>query len=324
MKTVHFARPLLDRVIFPMKTPVFSFVAWALFALIVLVSPVQATPAQELIETLISNGTITADKAAAARKAVDSMYESPRIVSQVVSGEVTKEKTSFSTNLVIGEGRNGYISLLIRAIGPSLRYEGVKNFLPDPILKIYQNGFLVYVQDNWNTDVSVRSMRYIDMIAGAYSLEAGSLDAVADIGLPPGNYTFTVEGVKGATGSVLIEVYELNFRQLDGKGVSPTIIFDVSPTVVPQGQLVTISGFVLMGTAPLTRYRVFIVGSEGGKWQEARFGDEISFSSTVPTGINPKSFYHGAGAYTIRLEVEDALGYWYMQERTIILSTKQQ
>jgi len=45
---------------------------------------------------------------------------------------------------------------------------------------------------------------------GAFPLPSGSKDAALLLDLPPGAYTAQMEGVGGATGIGLIEIYEVN------------------------------------------------------------------------------------------------------------------
>jgi hypothetical protein len=46
--------------------------------------------------------------------------------------------------------------------------------------------------------------------AGAFQLPAGSTDAALVIRLPPGGYTVQVSGAGRTTGTVLVEVYDLD------------------------------------------------------------------------------------------------------------------
>jgi hypothetical protein len=47
-------------------------------------------------------------------------------------------------------------------------------------------------------------------VVGALSLISGSKDAAALVRLPPGGYTIVVSGADGGTGTVLLEVYDVD------------------------------------------------------------------------------------------------------------------
>ena len=46
--------------------------------------------------------------------------------------------------------------------------------------------------------------------AGAFSIPDTSKDAAVLLALPPGGYTIVTSGVAGATGTALVEVYDLD------------------------------------------------------------------------------------------------------------------
>jgi hypothetical protein len=97
--------------------------------------------------------------------------------------------------------------LLIRAVGPTLRAFGHAGALADPKLEIYAGSVLLSQNDDWGgSDV----LRTLSAQAGAFPLSnPQSKDAAVIVGLPPGSYTAIASGVNGATGAVLIEIYEI-------------------------------------------------------------------------------------------------------------------
>ena len=102
-------------------------------------------------------------------------------------------------------GANGSVTIIVRAIGPSLAQSGVSNPLPDPLLELRDgNGTLIASDDNWNDNPSQASQL---MQAGLQP--QSNLEAAIAATLPPGSYTAIVAGKNGAIGVGLVEVYNL-------------------------------------------------------------------------------------------------------------------
>lgn len=95
--------------------------------------------------------------------------------------------------------------LLVRGAGPALRSFGVADALADPVLRVYAGGAVVAENDNW----SGAAVEAAATSAGAFRFASGSTDAATTVSLSPGAYTAVLEGVGGATGSGLMEVYDL-------------------------------------------------------------------------------------------------------------------
>ncbi len=97
-------------------------------------------------------------------------------------------------------------TVLIRAIGPTLRTFGVTDALVDPKLELYSGPTLLDANDNWGGSASlVTAFTQV----GSFALELGSRDSALLATLQPGNYTAQVSGVAGASGIVLVEIYEV-------------------------------------------------------------------------------------------------------------------
>jgi hypothetical protein len=94
--------------------------------------------------------------------------------------------------------------LLIRAIGPGLKKQGLSDILSDPELLIYQGGRVVASNDNWNASDAAT----FDAV-GAFPLDPGSKDAALTVDLPAGVYTAVVRGVGQTAGPALVEIYEV-------------------------------------------------------------------------------------------------------------------
>ena len=97
--------------------------------------------------------------------------------------------------------------VLVRAIGPSLAAFGVSRVLVDPQLVLFDGAQTPIAQnDDWGGASALVSAF---AQAGAFSISPTSKDAALIATLPPGGYTVRVTGVGGATGTALVEIYEL-------------------------------------------------------------------------------------------------------------------
>ena len=101
---------------------------------------------------------------------------------------------------------NGTVAkrVLIRAIGPTLSSYNVPDSISDPFFTLHNSqGTTIGSNNNWLfPDASTM------VAAGAFPLPARSLDAALVVTLSPGLYTVVVSGIRNATGTVLIEVYD--------------------------------------------------------------------------------------------------------------------
>lgn len=101
--------------------------------------------------------------------------------------------------------------MLLRAAGPALSAFGVTDALSDPQLRISRSGAVPFAatNDNWSSDNGAE-IAAAAVQAGAFAFVPGSRDAAIVAVLPPGAYTAIVEGVGGATGSGLVEAYDVD------------------------------------------------------------------------------------------------------------------
>ncbi len=109
-------------------------------------------------------------------------------------------------------------AVLIRGVGPGLAGFGVTGFIPDPVLKVYdQNGNVVAENTAWASQTAASPYQYAvpasgitsaDSSVGAFALTSAA-DTAVIVDLPPGSYTFEVTSASNATGGALGEVYEL-------------------------------------------------------------------------------------------------------------------
>jgi hypothetical protein len=99
--------------------------------------------------------------------------------------------------------------LLLRAVGPGLVQFGVADVMADPLLNVIPQGQTANVGGN-NDWGGTATLRAAFTTAGAFALEDGSKDAAVVLTLPPGVYSAAVVAVGNATGTVLLEVYDID------------------------------------------------------------------------------------------------------------------
>jgi hypothetical protein len=98
-------------------------------------------------------------------------------------------------------------TVLVRAVGPGLSKLGVPGALSNPKLQVFSGSALWFENDDWSGDALLVS---IGESVGAFPVaDASSKDAMLAVTLPPGSYTAQVSGVERATGTVLVEIYEV-------------------------------------------------------------------------------------------------------------------
>src|SRR5205814_7557763 len=115
---------------------------------------------------------------------------------------------SLTVGFVIGG--TGAKRILIRALGPTL--STLFGFAPssviaDPKLELFNSASQsIGSNDNWSGTAELTAAF---TAAGTFSFAANSLDAAMVTTLNPGVYTVQVTPANGATGTGLVEVYEV-------------------------------------------------------------------------------------------------------------------
>lgn len=100
-------------------------------------------------------------------------------------------------------------TLLVRGLGPTLAKLGIAEPLPDPVLRIFSNGVLVYANDDWWADAETASIQTASQVAGAFRIPSGR-EAALLVTLPPGAYTAMLTDASGRPGIGLLELYDVN------------------------------------------------------------------------------------------------------------------
>lgn len=104
-------------------------------------------------------------------------------------------------------------TVLVRGVGPSLAAFGVGAPLDNPVISLFgPQGNLLATNDDWGianpSPVLPSPLRQAFALVNAFVLTS-PLDAALLIDLEPGNYTVQLRSATGATGTALIEVYEV-------------------------------------------------------------------------------------------------------------------
>lgn len=103
--------------------------------------------------------------------------------------------------------------VMLRAIGPSLRANGVAGALADTKLSLIgANGAVLASNDDWRTTQLgglITANQRLDIVATGIA-PSQDVESAIIATLPPGGYTAIVEGFGGATGIGLVEVFDLS------------------------------------------------------------------------------------------------------------------
>lgn len=131
----------------------------------------------------------------------------PRFVNLSTRSVIAPDADTLTAGFVIrGDAQK---TLLIRGVGPTLAAFGLAGTLADPALRLVNGATIVATNDNWSTASNAGEVAAAATRTGAFALPAGSRDAALLVTLPPGNYSAQATGVGGASGIVLLEIYEV-------------------------------------------------------------------------------------------------------------------
>jgi uncharacterized delta-60 repeat protein len=161
----------------------------------------------------------------------------PRLANLGTRGFVGTGEASMITGFVISGRESKHI--LIRGIGPGLAQFGVTRFLADPKIVLFDAKGVRLAENDNATAENATSPNWFGNFT-SFKLAFGTLDAVINTTLPPGNYTVQVTGVNDTTGIALAEVYENNDDDARLVNVSTRLL-------VGTGEAVAIPGVVING-----------------------------------------------------------------------------
>ena len=148
--------------------------------------------------------------------------------------------------LIVGfVASGGSKTLLVRAVGPTLREFGVGGAMADPLLSLHRDTAVAASNDNWSSSASVAAITQASAAVGAFALPANSLDAAF---LANVDASMTAQAVaRNATGGiVLVELYDA------APGSASRLVNVSARTRVGQGENALFAGFVISGNVPRT------------------------------------------------------------------------
>jgi hypothetical protein len=137
------------------------------------------------------------------------VYDLSAASNSILGNVSTRGFVETGSNVMIGGFIAGHptsqdISVIVRAIGPSLTGFGVPNALADPILSLHDsNGTMIAENDNW------RDANEAAIMASGFAPTNDAESAIL-IARPSGNTTAIVRGKNGGIGNALVEVYRLH------------------------------------------------------------------------------------------------------------------
>ncbi len=138
-------------------------------------------------------------------------------------------------------------SVLIRAVGPTLRNFGVTAPLAAPRLDLMRGGTPTPIATNtgWTTAANSAELAAAATSSGAFAFSAGSADSALLATLAPGSYTAVVSAADGRAGVSLVEVYDLT------GAAKPQRLANLSTRALAgTGDETLIAGVVVSGTTP--------------------------------------------------------------------------
>ncbi len=133
--------------------------------------------------------------------------------------------------------------VLLRALGPSLGASGISDGLADPVLELHdRTGALIATNDNW--DANTNQQEIIDTGLAPASANEAAILARLPADADGVGYTAILRGAHGATGSGLLELYDLDRR------LGPDLLNLSTRGRVGLGDQVLIGGFIISGPGP--------------------------------------------------------------------------
>ncbi|HTO02463.1 MAG TPA: PQQ-binding-like beta-propeller repeat protein, partial [Opitutus sp.] len=135
--------------------------------------------------------------------------------------------------------------ILIRAVGPSLTAQGLgaSEVLADPTINVHRGASIIATNDNWSDNSNADEINRTAIQIGARAFETSDTKSSALLlTLEAGVYSFVVNGAGGASGVVLLEVYDA-----DG-GINSKFVNIATRAYSTTGNGVAIGGFVISGS----------------------------------------------------------------------------
>ncbi|HUR58211.1 MAG TPA: DUF1800 family protein, partial [Opitutaceae bacterium] len=202
--------------------------------------PLTGAPNDAALVATLSPGAYTAQVSGVNNTsgvAILEIYDvsgSARLLNLSTRALVGSGATTFFSGLSVAPG-GGARRVLIRAAGPALTQLGVTTAISDPAVAVLDTAgrqIAGGANDNWST-TEANALTAAFAAAGAFPFSAGSRDSALLMDLMPGNYTIQVNGVAGASGTALVEVYDLTPETLSTVSVSASTAATDTRTLTP-------------------------------------------------------------------------------------------
>ena len=150
-----------------------------------------------------------------------------------------------------GAGTIGAENLLIRGAGPALAAFGISNYIPDPVITLFQGSNQIATNDNWGSTASnITAVSNAEAATGAFAYSpATGLDAALVQSLPSvaNGYTVQISGKGNTTGQTIAEVYDYT----PNHGLTSPRLTNLSTLLFIPSNSIATAGFVIGGTTPL-------------------------------------------------------------------------
>lgn len=166
-----------------------------------------------------------------------------RLVNLSTRGTVGNGAGALVAGLVVQAPAGATKSLLVRGIGPGLRSFGVDGAVARTSLSIVDAGGATLASNDqgWLNNPNLPQLDAATRAVGAFALQPSSGDSAVLVTLPGGVYTVSVGAVGGATGTGLVEIYEV--------GADSSRLVNLSTRGVVSATAALTVGVVVGGTA---------------------------------------------------------------------------
>lgn len=149
--------------------------------------------------------------------------------------------------------------VLIRGAGPALQKFGITNFLPNPVIDVYDaRGGLIANNDQWSIDSQIATAA---SAVGAFAFSHGSDDAALLRDFSSGTATVMLRSQDGRDGVALVEVYQ-RFPKGDEFNFQSLLNLSLRARTGP-GERTAIAGFVIVDPLNLDRPARVLVRAVG-------------------------------------------------------------
>lgn len=138
--------------------------------------------------------------------------EQSKIAGELLNSSARGRVQGTSNTVIHGFVLSGSLnrSVLIRAVGPTLKTLGLTDALMKPRLMVYDShGALLADSASPGSSISKSEIDQVAVQVGAFPLPNGTTDVALVRNLTPGPYTAVVLGADGGAGDVLVETYLL-------------------------------------------------------------------------------------------------------------------